>query len=104
MKTDEVYLAQMRDAIRKIEGFVAGLDKSAFAKDEMAQSAVILQLMLVGELAKRVSEQTKQEIDLPWKEIAGFRDNAIHEYFSLDLQVVWQTIVEDIPVLKEALG
>lgn len=104
MKTDEVYLAQMRDAVRKVEEFVSGMDQAGFEADAKTQSAVIMQLTLVGELAKKISEGTRHSIQLPWKEIAGFRDNAIHDYFSLDLEVVWQTVVEDIPVLKEALG
>ena len=63
-----------------------------------------MQLALIGELAKKVSAGTRETIDLPWKEIAGFRDNAIHDYFNIDLSIVWQTILEDIPVLKNALG
>ncbi len=100
MKTDVIYLAQMRDAVRKVEEFVSGMDKAGFEADAKTQSAVIMQLTLVGELAKKISEDTRHSIELPWKEIAGFRDN----YFNLDLEVVWQTIVEDIPVLKKALG
>lgn len=104
MKTDEVYLAQMRDAVRKTEEFVSGLDKAGFEADLKTQSAVIMQLTLIGELAKKVSDDTKRAIELPWKEIAGFRDHAIHDYFNLDLEVVWQTVIEDIPIVKEALG
>lgn len=104
MKTDEVYLAQMRDAVQKVEEFVSGMGKADFEIDSKTQSAVIMQLTLVGELAKKISEDTRRSIELPWKEIAGFRDNAIHDYFNLDLEVVWQTVVEDVPILKKALG
>jgi uncharacterized protein with HEPN domain len=104
MKTDAVYLAQMRDAVAKIGRFVSGMDRAAFEADEKTQSAVILQLTLIGELAKKVSEGTRRSIQLPWKEIAGFRDNAIHDYFNIDLKIVWQTVIDDIPTLKNALG
>ena len=103
MKTDEVLLAQMRDAVAKIERFTSGMDEPTFRADEKTQSAVIMQLVLIGEIAKQVSEQTKAGIDLPWKEIAGFRDRAIHNYFGIDVSIVWQTVQDDIPPLKAAL-
>lgn len=104
MKDDSVYLAHMRDAVAKIERFAAGMEEAEFRADEKTQSAVIMQLALIGELAKRVSAETRATIALPWKEIAGFRDNAIHDYFDVDLAIVWNTITSDIPELKKALG
>lgn len=103
MKDDKVYIDQMLDAVRKVEAFTAGLDFARFKADEKTQSAVILQLVLIGEIAKQVSEKTRTRIDLPWKEIIGFRDRAIHNYFGIDLEIVWQTVQDDIPVLKAAL-
>lgn len=93
----------MLDAVSKIESFTKGLDASKFATDEKTQSAVIMQLMLIGELSKKISEKTKTIIDLPWKDIAGFRNKAIHDYFSIDIDIVWNTIIQDIPILKEKL-
>ena|SRR3989344_2768140 len=103
MKDDAVYLAQIKDAANLVQEYVGALDKHGFLADRKTQSAVILQLMLIGELAKRLSEETKLHINLPWKEIAGFRDNAIHEYFHINLDIVWDTIIEDVPLLKSAL-
>lgn len=103
MKYDKVYIDQILDAVRKIQTFTAGIDAPKFHADEKTQSAVILQLVLIGEIAKQISEPTKTEIDLPWKEIIGFRDRAIHNYFGIDLEIVWQTVQDDIPQLKAAL-
>jgi len=89
MRSDRVYLAQMLDAADRIRQFVDGMDLDAFLKDEKTQSAVIMQLALIGELAKRVSEPTRAAIPIPWREIAGFRDRAIHDYYQIDLQVAW---------------
>lgn len=72
-------------------------------KDSKTQSAVIMQLTVIGELVKKVSTKTKESSDIPWKEIAGFRDRAIHHYFGMDLNVIWDTVVMDVPVLKMAL-
>jgi uncharacterized protein with HEPN domain len=104
MKHDDVYLRQILDCVRKIETFIAGVTAATFTRDEKTQSAVMMQLILIGELAKRVSDATKQTIDLPWKEVAGFRDQAIHNYFEIDLDIVWQTVQADVPELKAKMG
>ena len=103
MKNDKVYIDQMLDSIRKIELFVSGIDKANFFENSLVQSAVIMQLTLIGEVSKKVSSDTKEKINLPWKEIAGFRDKAIHNYFDINLEVVWDTIIIDLPPLKEGL-
>lgn len=64
---------------------------------------MIMQLALIGELAKRVTKDTQSQIQLPWKDIAGFRDRAIHDYYQIDVEIVWQTTIDDLPVLKESI-
>lgn len=103
MKDESVYINQILEGISKIESFVSNMTRDAFNEDQKTQSAVIMQLMLIGEISKKISDNTKATIDLPWKDIAGFRDEAIHNYFAVDLDIVWNTIQEDIPVLKEKL-
>jgi uncharacterized protein with HEPN domain len=104
MKYDEVYLRYILDCVRKIEKFTNGVTVESFQDDEKTQSAVMMQLVLIGELAKRVSDEARREINLPWKEIAGFRDQAIHNYFEIDLDIVWQTLQTDIPDLKKLIA
>lgn len=103
MKDETVYFDQILDSVRKIESFVANLDRDKFLADEKTQSAVIMQLLLIGETAKKISVETRQEIDLPWKGIIGFRDRAIHNYFDADLDTIWTTVQSDISVLKEKI-
>ncbi len=103
IKNDKVYVDQILDSIRKIESFVDGIDKDNFSKNSLVQSAVIMQLTLIGEVSKKVSDDLKEKVNLPWKEIAGFRDKAIHNYFDINLDVVWNTIIIDLPPLKEEL-
>lgn len=104
MKDDRVYLEQILECIKNIRDFTAGTDSAAFLRDRKTQSAVILQLALIGELAKRVSHAVKSEIDVPWKQISGFRDRAIHDYFQIDLQIAWDTIALDLEPLSAALN
>jgi uncharacterized protein with HEPN domain len=104
MKDEKVYIEQMLDSVSKIEAFTCDMKKDEFMKDSKTQSAVIMQLTIIGELVKKISEKTKKSSALPWKEIAGFRDRAIHHYFGMDLNVIWDTIVMDIPILKTELA
>ncbi len=103
MKDDQVYLSQILESINKIESFSDGLSRADFEQDQKTQSAIIMQLILIGEVAKKISDQTKQKIDLPWKDIVGFRDVAIHNYFEIDVGIVWQTLQVDLPILKDHL-
>lgn len=103
MKSDEVFIKQILESVEKIESFMAGWGKERFLADAKTQSAVILQLTLIGEVSKKISAETKSTINLPWKDIVGFRDQAIHNYFEIDLDVVWNTIATDIPLLKKQL-
>ncbi|QQG40707.1 MAG: DUF86 domain-containing protein [Candidatus Levyibacteriota bacterium] len=103
MKDDNFYIRQIFDSIGKIESFVNKFDKNKFLANQMAQSAVIMQLTLIGEISKKISEETKSKIDLPWKKIIGFRDRTVHDYFGINLNVVWDTIIIDLPQLKKAL-
>ena len=82
--------------------FVEGMDNAAFLYRK-TQSAVIMQFAIIGELAKRISAPVKASISVPWKEIAGFRDRAIHDYFQIDLQVAWDTIKIDLDPLAKAV-
>ncbi len=93
----------MLDSIRKIELFVNGIDRENFFENSLVQSAVIMQLTLIGEVSKKISDDLKNKVGLPWKEIAGFRDKAIHDYFDINLDVVWNTITIDLPPLKDGL-
>lgn len=103
MKDEKIYTEQMIDSVAKIEAFTSGMKKEDFLKDAKTQSAVIMQLAVIGELVKKLSPDTKDSSSLPWKEIAGFRDRAIHHYFGMDLNVIWDTVILDIPILKAEL-
>jgi uncharacterized protein with HEPN domain len=81
----------MRDKAKEAQGFVADLTEGQFLEDNKTQSAVILKLAIIGEIAKKISPEAKDIIDLPWKEIAGFRNMAIHEYLQLSLTIIWAT-------------
>lgn len=96
-KDDKAYLQLMLDSFAKISRFTKGMAFENFSADEKTQSAVIMQLQVIGELAKKVPENFKESIDVPWKNMAGLRDLVSHDYFGLDINVIWHTVKESVP-------
>lgn len=103
MKDERVYLGHIRDAINDIEEYVSA-GRDVFMAERMRQDAVIRKLEIIGEAVKRLSESTKDaRREIPWRQIAGMRDRLTHDYFGVDLVLVWRVIERDLPVLKAAV-
>ncbi|MBK8759713.1 MAG: DUF86 domain-containing protein [Sulfuritalea sp.] len=101
MRSDALYLADILDAIEAIERFVTGFDEARFLADELVQSAVLQKLSIIGEAAAKLSDATRDRLpEIPWKEIIGFRNIAVHAYFSVDWRIVFVTVADDLPLLK----
>ncbi len=101
MRNDRLYLADILDAIQSIERFTAECDETRFLADELIQSAVLQKLSVIGEAASRLSDEAlSAAADVPWKEIIGFRNIAVHAYFSVDWRIVFVTVTDDLPELK----
>lgn len=99
------YLSDIFDTIEKIEGFIQGISFEAFAEDEMRIFAVVRALEIIGEAAKNVPMDLKKNYpSVPWKEMVGTRDKLIHFYFGVNFNVVWKTVVKDLPPLKEQIA
>ena len=102
-KDNLAYLHLIVDSIEKIKNFISGMDYSNFSGDSKTQSAVIMQLQVIGEVSKKVSDDIKTEIDIPWKQIIGMRDMVSHDYFSLDVEAIWKTATESILDAEEKI-
>ncbi|QEM68366.1 DUF86 domain-containing protein [Geobacter sp. FeAm09] len=104
VRDDQVYLAHIKDALQQISTYTDGMDTDAFLANRMVQDAVIRQLEIVGEATKKLSESFRRRFPfIPWKDLAGFRDKLIHQYFGVDLTTVWQSVVDDVPTLLDEL-
>jgi uncharacterized protein with HEPN domain len=100
MRKDEALLLDMLIAARKVRRFIEGLSFDQFCGNEMAQSAVIRELQVIGEAVRLIGEETKAtHTAIDWSSVIGMRNRLVHEYFDIRLDVVWQTIQEDIPDL-----
>ena len=101
MERDRVYLRHMRDAIAKIERYLAGVDYEAFTGNDMMIDAVIRELEIIGEAARNLSAAfVEQHPSIPWTRIKRMRNVLIHEYFGVSLKVVWDTSHSNLPELK----
>jgi uncharacterized protein with HEPN domain len=98
MRPDEATLLDIRNAARLALEFIRGMDKDAFFCDLKTQSAVIHQCLILGEAVKRLSEPfCNSHPELSWRRMAGMRDMLIHQYDSVDLEQLWNTLQNDIP-------
>ena len=100
MKDALVYLEHIRDAIKRIEAYTAK-GRKAFFQDTMVQDAVIRNLEIIGEAAKNLPpELRKQHSKIPWRSVTALRNVLIHEYFGVDLEIVWRVVQRRLPTLK----
>lgn len=103
-RNNNLYIKDILDSIDKIEEYVKGLSFEDFTKNKMVIDAVVRNFEIIGEAAKNMPSEVKTKYKkIPWKEMAGMRDKTIHEYFGVDLKIIWKTIKQSLPVLKRAI-
>ena len=102
--SDTVRLKHILDAIRDINTFQKDTDYEKFESDKMLQSACIHQLEIIGEAANHFSDEFfKNYKEIEWAEIIGLRNLLIHDYFGIDIRIVWQVIQNDLPRLNKSI-
>ncbi|MBU1076403.1 MAG: DUF86 domain-containing protein [Spirochaetes bacterium] len=95
------YISDLINSIIETEEFVKDMSYDNFLKDKKTSNAIIRSLEVIGEAAKKMPENLKTKYsDIPWKRMAGMRDKLIHEYFGVDLEIVWKVIKEELPSIK----
>jgi uncharacterized protein with HEPN domain len=104
MQRDEATLLDIARAADLVIEFKEGVGKAGFLQDIKTQSAILHQLMVMGEAAKRLSSEFRDRYpEIPWALIAGMRDKLIHGYDIVDLDEVWKTAEADVPDLLSQL-
>lgn len=107
MRKDREYILFLQDmvqAIDKIFRYTEGYDFSRLLHDEKTLDAVIRNFEIIGEAANSIPTEIKQKYpDVPWKQMYGLRNYISHEYFGLDLSILWEIIQTNLPVNKEQI-
>ena len=95
------YFEDILKAIDEVADFTAGMTLQDFIDDRKTTNAVLRSLEVLGEAAKHIPEELRDKVPkVPWKRMAGMRDKLIHEYFGVDLNIVWTVCKEELPPLK----
>ncbi len=103
-KDDFIRLRHMLDAARDVEQFTQSKTRRDLDKDRLLELGVVKAIELIGEAASKVSPEVRREFsDIPWEDIIGMRNRLIHAYYRIDLNRVWTTITDDVPLLREKL-
>jgi uncharacterized protein with HEPN domain len=99
-KDDEIRLRHMLDAAREAMSFAQGRTRADLGSDRMLVLSLVKAIEIVGEAAYQIAETTREELPaVPWADIIGMRHRLVHVYFDINLDVLWQTVQDDLPAL-----
>ena len=100
----EFRLQDILNAAQKIGRYIDGLEFEDFVKDEKTVDAVVRQLTIIGEAASHVPEEIASTApEIPWRSLRGIRNIVVHEYFGVNMQILWNAVTKNIPDLSAEL-
>jgi uncharacterized protein with HEPN domain len=100
-----VLLEDIIVAIQKIGRYTSQMDHDVFIKNDLVIDGVARNLEIIGEAARQLPEEYKRaHTQIPGTHIAGLRNRIVHDYFGLDLEIIWQIIRHDLPELEKQVG
>lgn len=104
LKNDKIRIQHILDAAREAVDFVKGHGRTDLDTDRKLNLSLVRLLEIIGEAARGISPRFRDEHpQLSWKSMSGMRDRLIHGYFDVNLDVVWETVTEDLPPLISQL-
>jgi uncharacterized protein with HEPN domain len=99
-----LYLNDIAEAVASIRSYTSNMNYEKFSKDKMRIDAVVRNFEVIGEASKNINEDLKKKFpSTDWKAVAGFRDTLIHGYFGIDLEILWDIVINKIPPLKDEI-
>ena len=100
------FLEDILESIIRIEKYIAEIDddREAFENDIEKQDAVIRRIEIIGEATKKLENDFREQYsEISWRKMAGMRDVLIHEYDQIDLDLIWEVVTNDLPILKKSV-
>jgi uncharacterized protein with HEPN domain len=98
-------LSDILEAIDRIKQYTSGISFETFSSDQKTIDAVARNLEIIGEAANRLPDDFKEKhSEIEWYKVVGLRHRIIHEYFGIDLEIIWQIVHSDLPVLRDILS
>jgi uncharacterized protein with HEPN domain len=100
-RSSKIVLQDILASIEKIQQYTNGLDYEGFVSRSMVVDAVVRNIEIIGEASKNMPEDTRGESpQIPWKQMAGIRNRIVHEYFGVDVSIIWFVVENELPLLK----
>ena len=104
MRRDRDALYDILESARLIQEYAAAVDAARFRQDTATQDAIVRRFEIIGEATKRLSQELRNRYPgVARQAMASMRDRVIHGYDTVDLDVVWKTVEEDVPVLRQQM-
>ena len=104
-RDERLFLQDIADSVAAILEFTSGLDVDEFSKNRLVYSATIREFEIIGEATVHLSSELLNKYDaIAWRDLKDFRNILIHEYFGVDHHIVWNTIQNDLPQLKDVVA
>ena len=104
LEADRIRVTHILEAAKEALSFTAGKSRLNFETDRQLQMAVVREIEIIGEAAGKVSEETRSKYpDIPWLKIANMRNHLAHVYFDIDLDIVWDTLQQNLPPLVKQI-
>lgn len=103
-RKSELYLKDILDSIKKIEGYIQSFDFEDFKNSSIVIDASVRNLEIIGEAVSQMSQEVKDKyLDVPWQEIKNFRNLIIHKYHRVDIEILWDIIKNKLDILRQQI-